>query len=128
MIFEHDAVCEGFIPEFIAYDHCISLGFPSYGKYNTPTFLGAGPLTSKRYFPGAHAYRIKPSGAKQLIKWAQFEAGPTDVFLHLDRFPWLQEYYPWPVKADDSFSTIQKEEGCLAKHNWDGGVKYELLR
>jgi len=30
----------------------------------------------------------------------------------------LQEYWPWPVEAHDSFTTIQNENGCLAKHNY----------
>jgi len=127
-IFEHDAVCTGTLPEFINYDKAISIGKPSYGKFNTPTSLGVNSLVSKRYFPGAHAYRLKPQGAKELIARAKIDGGPTDVFLHLDRFPWLQEYYPWPVEAKDSFTTIQKTEGCLAKHNWHDGVGYEILR
>lgn len=127
-IFEHDAFAVQKIPEFINYDKVISLGQPSYGKYKTPSFLGAGPLTSKRYFPGAHAYRLKPAGAKELVAATKFRTGPTDVWLNLDRFPWLEEYYPWPVVAKDNFTTIQKEAGCLAKHNWKGGLGYEILR
>lgn len=128
MIFEHDAVAVDTIPQFINYDKVISLGKPSYGKFNTPAFLGPGPLTSKPYFPGAHAYRLKPEGARLLIERAKIDGGPTDVFLRLDRFPWLQEYYPWPVVAKDSFSTIQRVDGCLAKHNWHDGVGYEIIR
>jgi GR25 family glycosyltransferase involved in LPS biosynthesis len=127
-IFEHDAVRVGELPEFINYDRVISLGKPSYGNFNTPRTLGTNPLCSKRYFPGAHAYRLKPAGAKELIERAKVDGGPTDVFLHLDKFPWLQEYYPWPVIAKDSFTTIQKTEGCLAKHNYHDGVGYEIVR
>ena len=47
---------------------------------------------------------------------ARLEASPTDIFLNLDTFPFLEEYYPWPVEVKESFSTIQKTEGCLAKH------------
>ena len=54
-IFEHDAVCVGNLPQFISYEGCISLGAPSYGKFNTPSVLGVSPLVSKVYFPGAHA-------------------------------------------------------------------------
>jgi hypothetical protein len=43
--------------------------------------------------------------------------GPTDVFLNLNSFAFLQEFYPWPVEARDSFTTIQSEIGCRAKHN-----------
>lgn len=126
-IFEHDAVGIGNIPNFINYDRCISIGKPSYGRYKTPSQLGVNPLTSKRYFPGAHAYRVKPRGAKEFISKAKTEGMPTDVYLHLDRFPWLQEYYPWGVEAKDSFTTIQKPAGCLAKHNWNDGIGYDIL-
>lgn len=124
-IFEHDAYITNSIPEFISHRGCISLGKPSYGKYNTPPLLGCNNLISKKYFPGAHAYRLKPAAAEKLIKQAKIAARPTDVFLHTDTFPWLEEYYPWPVEARDYFTTIQKTEGCLAKHNyWDG---YEIV-
>lgn len=124
-IFEHDAVVTNTIPEFINYRYCISFGKPSYGKFNIPSNIGVNSLVSKRYFPGAHAYRVKPSGAKKLIEQAKIAAKPTDVFLHLDTFPWLEEYYPWPVEARDTFTTIQKTEGCLAKHNY--GERYEII-
>ena len=45
------------------------------------------------------------------------EAEPADVFINKKRFPWMTEYYPWPVVCDDSFSTIQNQAGCVAKHN-----------
>ena len=124
-IFEHDAVIVNEIPEFINYKYCISLGKPSYGKYQTPANIGVNSLSSKRYFPGAHAYRLKPAGARLLVAQAKVLARPTDVFLTLDTFPWLEEYYPWPVEAHDTFSTIQRTEGCLAKHNYSD--KYEII-
>jgi hypothetical protein len=31
----------------------------------------------------------------------------------------LEEYYPWPVEVRESFSTIQKTQGCLAKHMYN---------
>jgi GR25 family glycosyltransferase involved in LPS biosynthesis len=125
-IFEHDAVAVNNLPKFINYKGCISIGAPSYGKFNTPRVLGVNPLTSKRYFPGAHAYRIKPNAAKLLCEVAADNAAPTDVFLNLSTFDWLEEYYPWPVVAKDSFSTIQNVNGCIAKHGYTEG-KYELL-
>jgi len=123
-IFEHDAYIVQPIDDFM-FDKVVSLGKPSYGRYNTPSYLGVGPLVSKRYFPGAHAYRLTPEGARVLVQQAKKAAKPTDVFLHVDTFPFLQEYYPWPVEARDSFSTIQKTKGCLAKHSY--GETYELL-
>lgn len=125
-IFEHDAVVKGNLPpEFLMYQGCISVGQPSYGKFNTPTKIGVGPLVSKTYFPGAHAYRIKPSAARIMIEVAKDFAGPTDVFLRENLFHFLEEYYPWPVVARDTFTTIQKPLGCSAKHNY--GETYEIL-
>jgi GR25 family glycosyltransferase involved in LPS biosynthesis len=124
-IFEHDAVIINELPKTLNHNGCINLGKPSYGKYNDPLLLGKNPLTSKRYFPGAHAYRVNSKGAKQLLAQALIRAMPTDIFLHLDTFPWLEEYYPWPAEAMDSFTTIQKIEGCLAKHRYKDG--YEIL-
>ena len=125
-IFEHDAVGVGTVPEFLNYQGCISLGAPSYGKFNHPPQLGVNPLTSKRYFPGAHAYRMKPNAAKHILEHSQDFAAPTDIYLNLDYFPWLEEYYPWPVTAVDKFSTIQNEGGCLAKHGYNK-ASYNLL-
>ena len=116
-IFEHDAVCVNNINSQLVYNACISLGKPSYGKFNTPPTLGVNPLTSKRYFPGAHAYRLKPAAAQMFMQQARQEAKPTDVFLNIDTFPFLEEYYPWLVEAKDSFTTIQNSNGIAAKHN-----------
>ena len=116
-IFEHDAMCLNVINSTIMYNACISLGHPSYGKFNTPATLGVNPLTSKKYFPGAHAYRLKPTAAKMFIQQAKIEARPTDVFLNIHTFPFLEEYYPWLAEAKDSFTTIQNKNGIAAKHN-----------
>ena len=91
----------------------------------TTNLYNFGPLIHKRYFGGAHAYMVAPEGAKLLIEKAKTDAGPTDVFLNIHNFPWLQEYYPWIAEAKDSFTTIQKEKGCLAKHNYN--ENYEIL-
>ena len=94
---------------------CCNLGRPSFGSFNRPE-PGLGPLVSKRYFPGAHAYYLTPSGAGLLLAKCD-QAEPTDIFLNKARFPWLQEFYPWPVVCEDSFTTIQKPRGCTSKHN-----------
>lgn len=123
-IFEHDAMVFDKIPEMV-FDRVISLGKPSYGSYKTPKLIGVNPLTSKRYFPGAHAYRITPTGAKTLIAQAKIEAKPTDVFLNTTTFPFLQEYYPWPVEVRETFTTIQNVDGCWAKHGFNN--EYKIL-
>ncbi len=124
-IFEHDAVCVNNVPSEIRFKGVLSFGAPSYGKFNTPSSFGVVPLQSKKYFPGAHAYRVKPEAAQMLIDQARMEARPTDVFLNIDTFPFLEEHYPWPVEARDSFTTIQSEAGCRAKHNFN--QKYEIV-
>ena len=122
-IFEHDDILVNHIPRHIPYKEIISLGKPSYGRHINLKSFGVNPLTSKRYFPGAHAYRLRPTGAKKLIDQAKVAALPTDVYLDLDTFPNLQEYYPWPVEAKDTFTTIQKRQGCIAKHNYNETYK-----
>ena len=124
-IFEHDAVVVNQVNSTIVFDKVMSIGKPSYGKFNTPMHLGAGPLTSKPYFPGAHAYRVTPAGAAELVEKAKECAGPTDVFLNLQNFPFLQEHYPWLVEVDDVFTTIQNDNGCLAKHGYN--EQYRIL-
>jgi GR25 family glycosyltransferase involved in LPS biosynthesis len=123
-IFEHDAVLDNPIPS-VHFRYVMNIGAPSYGKWNTPSLMGVNPLTTKRYFPGAHAYMVTPAGAQLLVENAGLYAKPTDVYMHLDTFPWLQEYYPFVARADDSFTTIQVERGCLAKHNYKDG--YEII-
>ena len=116
LIMEHDAVIKAPIPELEPGYLVCNLGRPSFGHFETPPD-GIGPLSSKRYFPGAHGYAIEPTGAAKLLAKAATDAQPTDVYLGLSRFPWLLEYHPWPIVCDDSFSTIQRERGCIAKHN-----------
>ena len=125
-IFEHDAVRVGNLPQHINYQGCITIGAPSYGKFETPKKLGVQPLTQKKYFGGAHAYRMKPHAAQIIIDGAKHYAAATDVFLSLDFFPWLEEFYPWPVVAKDKFSTIQNAGGCSAKHGYNKET-YKLL-
>jgi glycosyl transferase, family 25 len=123
LIFEHDAVVIDKIPSDGRFDSLLSLGKPSFGSFKTPSSNGVNMLTSKKYLPGAHAYIIKPNAAKKLIKQASIKANYADVFLNIDTFPWIQEYYPWPVIVEDTFTTVQKVEGCIAKHSYKNGFK-----
>jgi GR25 family glycosyltransferase involved in LPS biosynthesis len=125
LILEHDAIIISPIPAFVNYKHLVNFGEPSYGKIRQPMMLGVNPLTSKQYLPGAHAYMLKPSGARMLVERARLTAMPTDLFINKTNFPWLEEYYPWPVKVNDSFTTIQNKRGCIAKHNY--GETYEII-
>lgn len=126
IVLEHDAVFTGRLPNMKG--HIINLGKPSYGHFETKENPGIYPMFSKKggYIPGAHGYYLTPVGAQQLINKAkEFGAAPCDLFLCKANFPDILELYPWVVEARDSFSTIQKEKGCLAKHNYN--KKYTLL-
>ena len=124
LIFEHDAVVIDPIPD-VPYRGVLSYGHPSYGKWVTPPTLGVNKLVSKQYLPGAHAYRVKPEAAKVMLETAKTHAGPTDLFIRNELFDFVEEYYPWPVVVRESFSTIQNETGCQAKHGYGEG--YRLL-
>ena len=119
IIFEHDAVVVNNIPTDVGCMHVATIGKPSYGQFMTPRSFGFNPLTQKPYFGGAHAYMVKPSGSWALMETAQSDPRPTDIFLHLERVPWLQEHYPWSAEAKDSFTTIQNSNGCQAKHSFN---------
>jgi len=127
IIFEHDAVVINQIPMYAPYRGCLNIGAPSYGKFQQPFQMGVIPLISKRYFPGAHAYKLKPEAARVLVEHAKTNAQATDIFLNIHSFPWLEEYYPWCVVAKDTFTTIQNKTGCLAKHNYTEG-KYKFVK
>lgn len=119
LILEHDAV---FIDKFnpnIEFSHLLSIGKPSYGRFNIPKNSGVNKLISKRYLPGAHAYIVKPNAAIEIVNMAKDKAEPTDVFLNLNNFSWIQEYYPWVVEVKDTFSTVQQVAGSVAKHNYN---------
>ena len=124
LIFEHDAVVTDPIPD-VPYRGVLSYGHPSYGKWVTPPTLGVNKLVSKQYLPGAHAYRVKPEAAKVLLETAKTHAGPTDLYIRNELFDFVEEYYPWPVVVRETFSTIQNETGCQAKHGYGEG--YQLL-
>tara|TARA_B110000495_G_scaffold200617_1_gene216229 strand:- start:663 stop:1358 length:696 start_codon:yes stop_codon:yes gene_type:complete len=136
LVLEHDAVfTSSFDISYIKKHDLISLGYPSYGRYQTPfprqlvrAYDDELPIITKAfskpggYLPGAHAYVVSPTAAKQMLELSKDRAEPTDLFLNNTNFTELMEYYPWPIKADDSFTTIQKEEGCIAKHNYKKGI------
>lgn len=128
LILEHDALFVDQINKNMDYKGLLSLGAPSYGQFKTPEILGVNRLTSKEYLPGAHAYIVKPEVCVKLIERAKMDACPVDVFLHNKRFDFLEEYYPWPVVAKDSFTTVQNINGCQAKHNYaKNSEEYQII-
>ena len=127
MILEHDAVFHAPIPQG-RYKVC-SFGKPSFGMFTKAHSDGFHPAFSKgggSYLGGAHAYVVTPKGAKALVKEAR-EKGfcATDLYLSRLRFPWLKEYFPWPVHVEETFSTVQQRRGCVAKHGYSD--TYEVL-
>lgn len=125
IIFEHDAFVVDELPIYKPFDKLMSIGKPSYGKFNNGEILGVNKLFSKQYLPGAHAYMLKPEGAKEIVDCAPAWARPTDVYLNNEYFPWIQEYFPWPVEVKDTFTTIQGMNGCIAKHSYNEA--YEII-
>jgi len=118
MILEHDAVFTSKLPE-VEIHRLVNFGKPSFGTFDLPPFEGLFNLFSKggQYLGGAHAYAVSPEGAGMLLEEARQCAKPTDLFINNQSIPGAKEYYPWSVVVDDRISTIQKEQGCLAKHN-----------
>lgn len=126
IVLEHDAVFTAPLPDLTNQGDIINIGKPSYGKFATKSSPGVYPMFSKSggYIPGAHGYYVTPAGALQLItKAKQLGASPCDLFLNNKNFPNIKELWPQVVEAHDSFSTIQKEKGCLAKHNYNEDYK-----
>ena len=127
LVLEHDAIFQNTLPIECTFQDFVNLGKPSYGKYMIPEKQGLYELFSKPggYLPGTHAYYVSAKGAKQLLNHSQISPAPADLFLNKNSFPWIKEYYPWPIIADDDFTTIQKIEGSVAKHNY--GESYEII-
>ncbi len=122
-IFEHDAIITAPLPDTPP-KYCGIIGAPSYGRFKTPSYEGWGKLRSHTYFLGTHAYMVTPEGAESLIAKSNNEACPPDYYLHISRFEWLEEYYPWCAHADDNFTTIQRAEGCRPKHGYNDEYRF----
>lgn len=124
VIMEHDAVVVGNIPAIPEMMQIVTLGRPSFGKLRPRQAPGFYPLFSTGdKIPGAHGYYLTPDGASVLCAAAQrFGAEPVDKFICPQRFR-IWEYFPWPIEAHDSFTTIQRQKGCLSKHNWGRGYR-----
>ncbi len=126
IIMEHDAVVVAPIPELEGHGDIITLGKPSFGRLRSVPKPGFYPLfSSGDKIPGAHGYYLTPAGATAMVKMAQRKGAiPVDKFICPQRFH-ITEYFPWPIEAHDSFTTIQKVKGCLSKHNY--GPEYKIL-
>lgn len=125
LVLEHDAVVVATLPALDAAGDIVSLGKPSFGRLRPKDRVGFHPLFSTGdKIPGAHGYYLTEHGAADLVKAAQRDgAMPVDKFICPQRFPHIREYWPWPIEAHDSFTTIQKEKGCRSKHNYRDGYR-----
>ena len=132
LILEHDAILsepesfnffeENYLHLFNEFPIVANLGKPSFGNYLIKDKAGLYPSFSKngKYFAGAHAYLISPKAANIIVDHAlRVGALPTDLFFDLTVFPFLFEYWPWPISCVDNFSSIQNVTGCLAKHRYN---------
>lgn len=120
LVLEHDAVFVAPLPDLSQVKLSCTLAKPAFGAV-PETKVGFGPLAQRWYYAGAHGYYVTHEGAKRFLDKAH-EAQPVDVYLNRKRFPFLQEFYPWPIECDDSFTTIQNEVGAAPHHN-----KIEIL-
>jgi GR25 family glycosyltransferase involved in LPS biosynthesis len=128
IVLEHDAVFVAQLPSLEGRGDIVNLGKPSYGRFKRKWRKGLYPFFSKKSMRlgGAHAYYVTPSGAEALMATARaVGAMPPDLFISVDRFPGLAEVYPWPVIAQDDFTTIQLAAGCKPKHGHS--EKYRIL-
>jgi hypothetical protein len=125
LILEHDAVVVATLPDLTNAGDIVTLGKPSFGRLKPQTVPGFYPLFSTGdKIPGAHGYFLTPCGAADLVAAARKEgAMPVDKFICPQRFPDIREYWPWPIEARDSFTTIQREKGCRSKHNYRDGYR-----
>jgi len=126
IILEHDSVVVAPIPQLDGHGDIITLAKPSFGKLRQPANPGFYPLfSSGDKIPGAHGYYLTPTGAATLVNMAKRKGAiPVDKFICPQRFH-ITEYWPWPIEAHDTFTTIQKQKGCLSKHNY--GPEYKIL-
>lgn len=126
LVLEHDSIVVSPIPK-ININKIVNVGKPSYGSFLHPNSKTKGlyKLFSKvgGYLPGTHGYIVSPEGAKSLVEKSYDFAEPADIYMNNKRFPEIEEYFPWFVEADDSFSFVQKKQGCLAKHNYNDNFK-----
>jgi GR25 family glycosyltransferase involved in LPS biosynthesis len=113
LILEHDAE---FVSEFpdIDFDMCCTFGEPTYFQpqfinFNAPKLDGLNTLTDKNFL-GHHAYAMKPEAAKIFVDDCDTSVlSPNDLWMTKERYPWLQEYRPFPIVAKKSASTVQDQ-------------------
>lgn len=124
LILEHDAVFIREFPEFDFKGIC-QINDPKGGGKNGKRLselltrngkIGVSPKTpnigSTKDFPdglaGNSAYVIKPFAAQELInKYHELGVWPNDAIMCIQLFPYLEEYYPFITKVDQTMSTTR---------------------
>ena len=123
VILEHDAVFKTPIPP-LRFKHVIMLGTPQ------PTTIKNSPLycdmvdtfeEGENYYPssfllGAHAYAIKPEGARKLVEAARKEPLlPVDCFIR-KKYVDILAYEPYPTYLDERFTSISSFRKDIPPH------------
>ncbi len=123
LILEHDSVFIREFPEFDFKGIC-QINDPNgggkNGKYLSEMMiknnrLGVSPKTPNtgaKEFPdglaGNSAYVIKPFAAQELInKYHKLGVWPNDAIMCIQLFPYLEEYYPFITRTDQTISTTK---------------------
>ena len=132
LVLEHDAIVEGHFPNHLInkVKQIVNISSPAYidsiKNINDIEYIrkGLGRLRSNSKFSGTHGYIVKPE-IDSIIERMEDEGikMAIDYYLHINRFPKLQEYLPWCVSAESDFSTIQYE---APKHFT--GIEFKKLR
>lgn len=122
LILEHDAIFVRALPE-IQFKGAVQINDPIKGgyrgKYHSEQMKlrgthGTHPLTRKRSansnipdgFSGNSAYIINPWAAQEFINaFKMYGIWPNDATICLQLFPWLEEFYPFITKVNQSYST-----------------------
>lgn len=126
LILEHDAFFVSKVPD-IEFKGAMQIFDPrgngNIGKEHYELILkrekiGAQPLSRlpsshgniPTGFTGNSAYLIKPWAAEEFINaYHKFGVWPNDATICLQLFPWLEEYYPFITKYDQTLSTSTSE-------------------
>lgn len=133
IILEHDAIIYSDVPfDLLKNSELANIGNPSFGRNNKIKLKWINKLKhkisgksviqdlySKKYMPGCHGYYIEPIGAKKLIQGAKdFNICAADIFINKNDFPFIKEIYPWVVKVETDFSTIQHADGVARQKSF----------
>ena len=133
LILEHDAKFDSNIPDDLDFDMCINFGAPSFRRYSACNFIepknGIQPLRDEIFF-GHHGYAMKPEAAKIFcddVKSGKRMVVRNDTFIHAKYYPWLQEYYPYPISTRlNNITTVNKGGNRIANFEAESPPDLEI--